>query len=60
MPVKVEEATDTFPFDSQAQFRNYRANEVNRIIDLSQITKPEVEDANIPFDLESIFKQATK
>jgi|LSQX01.2.fsa_nt_gb hypothetical protein len=60
MPVKVEEATDTFPFDSQTEFRNYRANEVNRIFDLSKITKPEAEDTDIPFDLEGIFKQATK
>lgn len=60
MPVKVEEASDCLPFDQQAEFKSYRAMEVNRVFDLSEITKPETEDTDIPFDLESIFKQATK
>ncbi|MEE4177677.1 MAG: hypothetical protein V2I46_09225 [Bacteroides sp.] len=60
MPVKVEEAADTFPFDQQAEFKSFRATEVSRIFDLSEITKPEVEDTDIPVDLESIFKEATK
>ena len=60
MPVKVEEATEAFPFGTQAEFKTFRSNEVSRVFDLSEITKPEAEDTDIPFDLESIFKQATK
>lgn len=60
MPVKAEDETEVFPFDSQAEFKSLRSIEVNRSLDLSGITKPEAEDTDIPFDLEYIFKQTTK
>ncbi len=60
MPVKAEEEIEAFPFDGQAEFKSLRSMEVNRTFDLSGITKPEAEDSDIPFDLEYIFKQATK
>ena len=60
MPVKAEEEIDVSPFDSQAKFKSLRSSEVNRTFDLSDITKPEAEDTDVPFDLEYIYKQATK
>ncbi|MBW6498779.1 MAG: hypothetical protein K0B09_10340 [Bacteroidales bacterium] len=59
-PVKAEVETEAFPFESQAAFKSLRSLEVNRSLDLTGITKPESEDTDIPFDLEYIFKQATK
>lgn len=55
MPVKVEEATETIPFDIQAEFRRIRQSDAARIFDISQMSKPEEEEA-LPFDLEKVIQ----
>lgn len=57
MPVINEEAAETAPFDTRAEFSRIRSNDINRVFDISQMSKPEKEE-ELPFDLETVFNSA--
>jgi hypothetical protein len=54
LPVLSEEAAETAPFDTRAEFSRIRSNDINRVFDISQMSKPEKEE-ELPFDLETVF-----
>ncbi len=58
-PIKVEEASDSVPFDVQAEFIRMRQEAANQVFDLSELMKPEEEEP-LPFDLNIIFSTAKK
>ncbi len=54
MPMMSEEATDTAPFDTRAEFMRIRANDASRPFDISTMLKPEREE-ELPFDLDDVL-----
>jgi hypothetical protein len=56
MPVKVEEATDTLPFDQAVEFSRARRSLFERKFDLSEMSKPETEVNDIPCELRPIIR----
>lgn len=54
LPVITEEASETAPFDTRAEFSRIRSNDINRVFDISRMSKPEKEE-ELPFDLETVF-----
>jgi hypothetical protein len=54
LPVITEEAAETAPFDTRAEFSRIRSNAINQVFDISQMIKPEKEE-ELPFDLETVF-----
>ncbi len=55
MPVKEEVAEDTVPIEIAREFQKARMEEVNRVFDLSSITKPEQDVNDNDIDLKEIF-----
>ncbi len=55
MPTIIEEAQEAAPFDIQAEFSRIRTNETARMIDLTNMIKPEQEE-ELPFDLNEVLK----
>ncbi len=51
----MEEMAEPIPFDTKAEFSRIRSNHVNRIFDISQMSKPEEEEP-LPFDLDAVLK----
>ena len=60
MPVKVEEAQDTLPFDACREFHAARSVDVNRSIDISGMSKPEKDADDISIDLEAVYHAITQ
>ncbi len=58
-PFFAEEATDSVPFEIAAEFTKIKQEKIFRVYDLSELTKPEQEE-ELPFDLETVFRQAKK
>ncbi|MFO7977165.1 MAG: hypothetical protein R6U64_00780 [Bacteroidales bacterium] len=58
MPVMTEEAVeDSLPFDLQDVFVQTRLEEVNTVIDISGMIKPEAEVDDVPSELKHLFKK---
>ncbi len=51
----MEEKAEATPFDTQAEFSRIRTSNINRVFDISQMSKPEAEEA-LPFDLDAVLK----
>ncbi len=58
-PIMPEEAAEPVPFKVKSELENIRSENVYRIFDLSELTKPEVEE-ELPFDLEKVYQTAKK
>ncbi len=58
-PIMPEEAAEPVPFTVTNEVENIRNENVYRIFDLSELTKPEVEE-ELPFDLQKVFQTAKK
>ena len=58
-PIMQEEAADTLPFAVANEVENIRNEKVYRVFDLSELTKPEMEE-ELPFDLEKVYNTARK
>ena len=58
-PIMPEEATDTLPFAVASEVESIRTENTFRVFDLSELTKPEVEE-ELPFDLEKVYNTARK
>ncbi len=43
-PIMIEESTETLPVELRCEFKNIRNSSIFRIFDLSEITKPEIEE----------------
>ncbi len=54
IPVLEEKAEET-PFDTKNEFNRIRTNNVNRVFDISQMSKSE-EEETLPFDLDDVLK----
>jgi hypothetical protein len=52
--ISEEESAEATPFDTMAEFSRIRSNDINRVFDISQMSKPEKEE-ELPFDLETVF-----
>ncbi len=51
----MEEKDDTVPFDTRAVFNSIRSNMANQVFDISNMSKPEQEEA-LPFDPKEVLK----
>lgn len=58
-PIIAEETADSLPLEIAAEFTKIKHEKIFRIYDLSELTKPE-EEEELPFDLETVFRQAKK
>ena len=58
-PIMPEEIAEPVPFEVTNKAEVIRAENIFRIFDLSELTKPEVEE-ELPFDLEKVYKTARK
>ncbi len=58
-PIMPEEAAEPIPFAVASEVESIRNENVYRIFDLGELTKPEVEE-ELPFDLEKVFQTAKK
>ncbi len=58
-PIMPEETAEPVPFTVINEVEKLRNENVYRIFDLSELTKPEVEE-ELPFDLEKVFQTAKK
>ncbi len=54
MPMLLEEANDSAPFDTRAEFMRLRANNASRVFDISPMLTPEKEE-ELPFDLDEVL-----
>ena len=55
-PIMPEEAAEPVPFTVEREIENISNNMAYRVFDLSQLTKPEVEE-ELPFDLEKVYNE---
>lgn len=56
MPVKEEVAEDVIPYEIACEFQKARMEDVNRVFDLSSMTKPEQDANDIDIDLKEVFE----
>ncbi|MFO7978032.1 MAG: hypothetical protein R6U64_05180 [Bacteroidales bacterium] len=60
MPVQADEAPEALPFDAADIFHRTRMADVNKIFDLSTMTKPEADADDIDIDLKAVYEETTK
>ncbi len=58
-PIMGEEAIEDLPFDAAAVFQSVQSERAYQVFDLSELSKPEVEE-ELPFDLNKVFRKAIK
>jgi hypothetical protein len=58
-PIMPEEMAVPVPFKVANEVETIRTENTYRVFDLSQLTKPEVEE-ELPFDLQEVYKTAKK
>jgi len=58
-PIMPEEAAEPVPFAVANEIENTMQENTYRVFDLSQLTKPEVEE-ELPFDLEKVYNTVKK
>lgn len=58
-PIMGEEATEELPFEVAAVFRSIKTERAYHVFDLSELTKPEIEE-ELPFDLNKVFQEAIR
>ncbi len=58
-PIMPEEAAEPIPFEVEKEIKNIRNETIHRVFDLSELTKPEVEE-ELPFDLEKVYQSTKK
>ncbi len=58
-PIMPEEAAEPVTFTVTSEAENIRNENTYRVFDLSELTKPEVEE-ELPFDLEKVYQKARK
>lgn len=56
MPVAVEEATETLPFEMEEVIKSHRHNQTTLIFDVSALSKPEAEINDVPCELRHMIK----
>ncbi len=56
-PIMTEEATEALPFEIETEIEKIRKESIHRIFDISELSKPEVEE-ELPFDLQNVFQSA--
>lgn len=55
MPMKIEEASDDMPFDTQELFKQINTEKVHQIFDISGMSRPE-ESEEIPSALQHVIR----
>ncbi len=58
-PIMLEEVAEPIPFEVAKEVENIWSKNTYRVFDLSELTKPEVEE-ELPFDLEKVYQTAKK
>ncbi len=53
-PIMMEEPTESLPDELRCEFKNIRNSSIFRVFDLSEITKPEIEE-DLPYFIISEF-----
>ena len=51
----MEEKAEATPFDTHAEFSRIRTSNINQVFDISQMSRPETDEA-LPFDLDAVLK----